>query len=157
MEEFAGIWEIVLWALAAVVKFLFIPSAMVARGVDAPTTVVVTTAGAAVGTAVFYYGARATFARLRARRQSAGRAGRKVFTPRRRRIVAIRRRLGLAGILALSGLISVPVAAVLSAKYYPHDPRMPWALMVAFAVWSVALTALSGALDLNRLFLNLLP
>ncbi len=157
MEEFAGVWEVVLWALAAVVKFVFTPSAMVARGVDAPTTVAVTTAGAAVGTAVFYFGARATFARLRARRQSAGRAGRKVFTPRRRRIVAIRRRLGLAGILALSGLISVPVAAVLSAKYYPHDPRMPWALMVAFAVWSVALTALSGALDLNRLFMNLWP
>ena len=157
MEEFAGIWEIVLWALAAVVKFVFTPSAMVARGVDAPTTVAVTTAGAAVGTAAFYYGARATFAGLRARRQSAGRPGRKVFTPRRRRIVAFRRRFGLAGILALSGLISVPVAAVLSAKYYPHDPRMPWALMGAFAAWSVALTALSGALDLNRWLMHLLP
>ena len=59
--------------------------------------------------------------------------------------------------LGTYGLISVPVAAVLSAKYYPHDPRMPWALMGAFAVWSVALTALSGALDLNRLFMNLWP
>ena len=43
MEDFAGVWEVVLWALAAVVKFVFTPSAMVARGVDAPTTVAVTT------------------------------------------------------------------------------------------------------------------
>jgi len=83
MEDFAGVWEVVLWALAAVVKFVFTPSAMVARGVDAPTTVAVTTAGAAVGTAVFYYGARATFARLRARRHWGG-LGALVFGIRRR-------------------------------------------------------------------------
>jgi hypothetical protein len=34
---------------------------------------------------------------------------------------------------------------------------MPWALIGAFAVWSVVLTALSGALDLNELFHSVLP
>jgi hypothetical protein len=157
MDAFAGVWEILLWMLASVVKFLFTPSAMVARGIDFATTVAVTSAGAAVGTLVFYFGARATFAGVRRRRAGAGRPGKRVFTPRRRRIVALRSRFGLAGILCISAIISVPVSAVLSAKYYPHDPRMPWALIGAFAVWSVVLTALSGALDLNELFHSVLP
>ena len=50
---------------------------------------------------------------------------------------------GLWGLLAISGLISVPIASILAAKYHSKDPRMPWLLVFAFVVWSFILTTLS--------------
>jgi hypothetical protein len=47
------------------------------------------------------------------------------------------------GLLAVSGLISVPISAVLAAKYYQKDERMPWMLIGAFVVWSLILSTLS--------------
>ena len=53
--------------------------------------------------------------------------------------------MGLSGILALSGLISVPVATVLAAKYFRHQPGTMWKLMVAFSIWAALLSAGSEA------------
>jgi hypothetical protein len=72
------------------------------------------------------------------------------FTPQRRRVVRFRRLFGMWGLLAISGLISVPIASVLAAKYYQNDERMPWILVLAFAIWSVVLTSLSyWAIDIG--------
>jgi len=47
------------------------------------------------------------------------------------------------GLLVVSGVISVPISAVLAAKYYHRDERMPWILILAFVIWAFVLTALS--------------
>lgn len=128
--------------MASVVKFVITPSLMVARGIPAWEVVGVTSLGAACGVLVFFRFGKWLFRKwgeLTARR---GRP-RKVFTPGRRRIVWLRHRFGLFGLLLISGLISVPIASLLGAKYYPHYRSMPWSLMLAFAAWSVALTFLS--------------
>ena len=47
------------WLLASVVKFLLTPSAMVARGIEPLWVVGVTTVGAAIGVAIFFYAGKA--------------------------------------------------------------------------------------------------
>lgn len=69
--------------------------------------------------------------------------GKRVFTPGRRRLVRWKNRFGLNGILMVSGLISVPIAAVLAAKYFRDESWAMWRLMLAFTSWAGLLTALS--------------
>ena len=137
-----GWLEVIGWLLAAVIKFLVTPSLMVARGVEPWEAIAVTSLGAILGVGFFFRFGKWLFAawgRLVARKAKPQR----IFTPGRRRIVRLRRRFGVWGLLAVSGLISVPIASLLAAKYYQHDLRMPWMLMAAFVAWAFLLTALS--------------
>tara|TARA_B100000513_G_scaffold169435_1_gene85319 strand:+ start:67 stop:321 length:255 start_codon:yes stop_codon:yes gene_type:complete len=72
--------------------------------------------------------------------------GKRIFTPRRRRIVRVKNALGLRGLLLASGLISVPVAATLGAKYFRSQPAAKYLLVLAFALWAAALTTASWLL-----------
>lgn len=143
------ILEIALWALGAVVKFVVTPSLMIARGWGVVSTVIVSSSGAAMGVWLFFYFGKwmlKKWAVLRGEKEPR----RPFFTPQRRRVVRFRRLFGMWGLLAISGLISVPIASVLAAKYYQNDERMPWILVLAFAIWSVVLTSLSyWAIDIG--------
>lgn len=134
--------EIALWVLGAVVKFVVTPSLMIARGWGFWATVGVSSMGAAFGVGVFFYFGKwilKKWAEFKGEKEPK----RPFFTPQRRRVVRFRRLFGMWGLLAVSGLISVPISAVLAAKYYQKDERMPWMLIGAFVVWSLILTALS--------------
>ena len=137
-----GLLEIVLWMFGVVVKFLVTPSLMIARGWSFWSTVIITSAGAAVGVWVFFY-----FGKWMLRKWSEFRGEkepkRPFFTPQRRRVVRFRRQFGMWGLLAVSGLISVPIASILAAKYYQRNERMPWILVLALVVWSIILTGVS--------------
>ena len=137
-----GLLEIVLWMFGAVVKFIVTPSLMVARGWGFWSTVIITSAGATTGVWVFFYFGKwilRKWAEFRGEKE----LKRPFFTPQRRRVVRFRRLFGMWGLLAVSGLISVPIASILAAKYYERHERMPWILVLAFVVWSFILTALS--------------
>ncbi|RPG85800.1 MAG: hypothetical protein CBD69_006595 [Crocinitomicaceae bacterium TMED209] len=137
-----GLLEIVLWMFGAVVKFIVTPSLMIARGWGFWSTVIITSAGATAGVWVFFYFGKwilRKWAEFRGEKEPK----RPFFTPQRRRVVWFRRLFGLWGLLAVSGLISVPIASILAAKYYERHERMPWILVLAFVVWSFILTALS--------------
>ena len=54
--------------------------------------------------------------------------------------------MGLTGLLMVSGLISVPIASVVAAKYYRESPYAKHKLMLAFAVWAALLTVLTGVI-----------
>ena len=69
-----------------------------------------------------------------------------MFTPQRRRIVRWKNTMGFKGLLLVSGLISVPIASVLGAKYFRDQPAGKWLLMMAFVLWAGVLTLLSWAL-----------
>lgn len=144
-----GIVEILLWMFGAVVKFLVTPSLMIARGWSFGATVLVTSVGAAVGVWVFFFFGKwilIKWGEFRGEKEPK----RPFFTPQRRRVVRFRRLFGMWGLLAVSGLISVPIASILAAKYYQRDERMPWILVVAFVVWSLILSALSfWAIDIG--------
>lgn len=144
-----GVIEIALWMLGAVVKFFVTPSLMIARGWGFWATVGVCSAGAAMGVSVFFYFGKwilKKWAEFKGEKEPK----RPFFTPQRRRVVRFRRMFGMWGLLVVSGLISVPISAVLAAKYYQRDERMPWILVVAFVVWSFILTGLSyWAIDIG--------
>ena len=134
--------ETIFWMLVSVGKFLVAPALMVGRGVSWGMTVATCSVGAAFGVYVFFYFGKLIFTRWSAYKRK--RENKKnVFTPGRRRWVRFQKRFGLWGLLAISGLISVPISAVLAAKYHQKDERMPWLLMLAFVVWAVVLTTIS--------------
>lgn len=137
-----GLVELIVWLFAAIAKFVVTPSLMIARGWSFGVTVLVSSLGAAFGVLVFYYFGKwlmRKWGEFRGQKEPK----RPFFTPRKRRLVRFRRRFGMWGLLTISGLISVPIASVLAAKYYQRDDRMPWILIAAFAVWAAVLAGLS--------------
>ena len=141
-EEIMALTELIFWSIAAVVKFLVTPSLMVARGWGFLTTVLVSSLGAGIGVLLFYYFGKwmlNKWAKFRGQKEPK----RPFFTSKRRRVVQFRRKFGMWGLLVVSGMISVPISAVLAAKYYHRDERMPWILILAFVIWAFVLTALS--------------
>jgi len=134
--------ELIFWSIAAVVKFLVTPSLMVARGWGFLTTVLVSSVGAGIGVLLFFYFGKwmlNKWAKFRGEKEPK----RPFFTSKRRRVVQFRRKFGMWGLLVVSGMISVPISALLAAKYYHRDERMPWILILAFVIWAFVLTALS--------------
>ena len=141
-EEIMALTELIFWSIAAVVKFLVTPSLMVARGGGFLTTVLVSSVGAGIGVLLFFYFGKwmlNKWAKFRGEKEPK----RPFFTSKRRRVVQFRRKFGMWGLLVVSGVISVPISAVLAAKYYHRDERMPWILILAFVIWAFVLTALS--------------
>lgn len=141
-EEIMALTELIFWSIAAVVKFLVTPSLMVARGWGFLTTVLVSSLGAGIGVLLFFYFGKwmlNKWAKFRGEKEPK----RPFFTSKRRRVVQFRRKFGMWGLLVVSGMISVPISAVLAAKYYHRDERMPWILILAFVIWAFVLTALS--------------
>lgn len=141
-EEIMALTELIFWSIAAVVKFLVTPSLMVARGWGFLTTVLVSSLGAGIGVLLFFYFGKwmlNKWAKFRGQKEPK----RPFFTSKRRRVVQFRRKFGMWGLLVVSGVISVPISAVLAAKYYHRDERMPWILILAFVIWAFVLTALS--------------
>jgi len=141
-EENMAFTELIFWSIAAVVKFLVTPSLMVARGWGFLTTVLVSSVGAGIGVLLFFYFGKwmlNKWAKFRGEKEPK----RPFFTSKRRRVVQFRRKFGMWGLLVVSGVISVPISALLAAKYYHRDERMPWILILAFVIWAFVLTALS--------------
>lgn len=137
------VWSWLLWSIAAIVKFVVTPSAMVASGFHGLTTWLTTSAGASIGVWGFWHFGKWCFGWWESIRPSRMDRGKRVFTPGRRRLVRWKNRFGLNGILMVSGLISVPIAAVLAAKYFRDESWAMWRLMLAFTSWAGLLTALS--------------
>lgn len=137
-----GPLETIGWMLAAIVKFLVTPSLMIGRGINLWPTVLITSIGGAFGVVLFFYFGKWLFRKWSD--WTTGRSKKKFnFTPGRRRWVHFRHRFGLWGLLLISGLISVPIASVLAAKYYSKDGRMPWLLVLSFVAWALFLSTLS--------------
>ena len=135
--------EYVAWAAVAVVKFVVTPSLMMATGHPWWGAWAVTAAGAAGGVWVVWHSGKRLFSWFEEKLGSREGRGKRTFTPGRRRIVWLKNNFGLHGLLAVSGLISVPIATTLAAKYFRHHPWVMQLLMLAFALWALALAALS--------------
>jgi hypothetical protein len=129
--------EILGWWGMSIIKFLITPTTMVVVGKGLLETILISTTGAWIGIFVFSFFGNKLFAYLSKR---ARRRGVKVFTSSRRRIVRVKQRYGIYGLVAVCALISVPISSLLAAKYFHHLKwRIP-ALMGGFAIWSVLLT-----------------
>jgi|TARA_B110000211_G_scaffold232140_1_gene295164 hypothetical protein len=136
----AELLEVLGWMLLSIVKFVVTPSLALAAGVPPLRVFAICTTGAAVGIAALYPLSRRLFAWRTERRI---RKGLPVFTTSRRRVVHIKQRWGLWGIVAFSGAISVPIAVLLGAKYFGRSRWIIPALMLSFTLWAAVLTYVS--------------
>ncbi len=135
----------------SVLKFFI--SGLVSYGFDHTfmETLLLTAAGASVGTFAFFrLGKRVIewfrlrYVRRRAERLARGLAPKRIFTRTNRMIVRVKRSYGLLGIALLPPILSVPITAVIAAKYFRHDPRALPVLMSAVIAWSVVLSTAWG-------------
>lgn len=134
--------------LTSAVKFLFAAPASYMWGHSWIETVVLLAVGSSAGVLAFYFSARSMLAlfrerylKRRAKRIVKGLPPKPVFTTTNRTIVRVKQRWGFWGIAAVGPpTISIPIAAVLAAKYFKHDRRTLPTMLVAVLVWAVVLS-----------------
>lgn len=120
------------------------PVAIYAMKMSGQDTLIYTNIGGIIGAVSFVYFSKFLIKlwnrywpeSLRYRRKSL-----KVFTKRNRRIIRIKSKFGLAGIVILSPvLLSIPLGAFLTAKYYGAKYKNIIWLIAGQIVWSVIYT-----------------
>ena len=128
--------EIAGWLVVSIIKFVATPTAMMVCNEGVVKTIVVTSIGATIGVQMFFHLGKKIFSLM----ESRGKKKKKRITPLKRKIVGLKNRSGLVGLLLVSGIISVPISAVIVAKYYGDNKWSSWLLCMAFMVWSIVLT-----------------
>ncbi|MEZ4800355.1 MAG: hypothetical protein R2809_11405 [Flavobacteriales bacterium] len=104
--------------------------------------ILITSSGAALGAFLFFHFGEFLMQKSKSvQGQSAQK--KRVFTPMRRTIIRLKTRLGIKGLMLISGLISVPVASLLCARYFKHDKSALPKLILGFFLWSIFLTSLA--------------
>ena len=134
--------------LTASVKFLFAGLVSYGMGHGFVETLLYTAIGGLVGMSTFYLGGKGLLEWFRHRyirrskeRAAKGLAPKKVFTRTNRIIVRVKQRYGILGLAAFSPpTLSIPVTALLAAKYFRHDRRTMPALLISVLAWSVLLS-----------------
>ena len=135
--------EILGWMLMSIVKFVVTPSLALASGMAPGRVFWMCALGAVIGILVLFPLSRKLFVWQAERRK---RRGKNVFTPARRLVVRVKQRWGLLGVVVFSGVVSVPIAVLLAAKYFARSRWVIPALMLSFILWSALLTAVSWLL-----------
>lgn len=147
--------------LLSSVKLLFAPGASLAAGFSVGQTILVTSIGGCTGvTSFFYFGnwvmvaiRKWHFRLLHGTRSSAVHKEKKTrSTKRRRAIVRLKTKYGVVGLAILTpAIISIPIGAVVAARYYFHNKWMLPLLLISTLCWSTGLTFLAYAVKQNIL------
>lgn len=122
----------------SMVKFMFVPSFMIAKGWPFYQIVLIHTMGAAFAAYIFYNFGHFIFDYINSKIKTK----KKVFTKNKRRIIHVKNKYELIGLIAIGVLISPPVTALLAGRYFPSDTTLP-KVIVGFFVWSIILTSIS--------------
>lgn len=127
------------WFLLAIFKFVLTPSGMIATGYSWTVTILTVAISSSIGFCAFYFFGDVIFSRIAERRKTAP----KRFTKMNRRIVGVKMRWGLLGMGVIAGVISVPLAGLVTAKFFRDPKKALPALILAFTAWTVLLTSIS--------------
>lgn len=145
-----GFLDAVAVVLLSMVKFAVSPLLSYHRGFGFWETIIITSAGGILGVLVFYRTSgwimeRARIRRLRRalRLEAEGRTSRRrTFTRTNRLIVWIKRGHGLGGLAVITPvIISIPLGAILAAKYFSNDRRTVPSLISSVLIWAVLLSS----------------
>ncbi len=121
------------------VKFLFAPSTTYALGYSFWETILISITGGWFGVVVFYYAGGWVFDWW----SKFSKSGSKKFSKKNRFIVWFKNDFGLLGITLILGIGSVPIVALLAAKYFRNNPKTIYLLLLSTIVWSFILTGVS--------------
>lgn len=132
----------------AMVKFLFAGLLSYSLGHGIGLTILLTALGGLAGMLFFYFTGTQVLEFLRRRyvwrnaeRLARGLQPRRVFTRTNRWIVRVKQRYGIRGLAAFAPpTLSVPVTALLAAKYFRHQRSTLPTLLLSVAIWSVVLS-----------------
>jgi hypothetical protein len=136
--------KIVGWWLLTIVKFLFVPFGMLLKPAvgeewSLVEVIFITSSGAALGVFIFFHFGDFIFNWFAHHLKTK----KKIFNRRNRWFVRIKNRWGINGLMLIAGLISVPIASVLAAKLYRHNPNALPKMIIAFFLWSIALSSVA--------------
>lgn len=125
------------------IKFFFAPSTTYLAGYSFIETLAITISGGVLGILVFFYFGeflKYLFSGIRFRKKE-----KLVFTKSSRRIVSIKEKYGLIGLVILTPiLLSIPLGSLLAAKYFDHDKRTIPFLIISVVLWSLLLTSITA-------------
>jgi hypothetical protein len=142
-----GLASFLSWLGISIVKFVITPSLMTAKGYQPWEILIVTFSASIIGVLVFYHTGKAIFSWFSVLKSRigffSGSKRKPVVTPGRRRIIKFKKKFGFTGLLIVSGLISIPIAALLGAKYFSNKNKTVLYLIFAFIAWACVLTLLS--------------
>lgn len=132
-----GIFEAITLFLLSGVKLLFTPIGMIATGFSFFTTFVITSSGGISGALIFFFLGKEIVKLFKSKKPKPA------FTKQNRRIVSIKNKFGLIGMAATMGLISVPLSAILVAKYFSKNKAVVPVLIFTAISWSFLVTSIS--------------
>jgi hypothetical protein len=135
------ILEILGLVLLSATKFLFAPSTTIAAGHGFLKTIIITFSGAGMSAVVFYFSGAwifNQFAKLFGSKETP-----KKFNKKNRFIVSIKSKFGLIGYSFLMPFLSIPLGALLAAKYYRDSTKTISWLLTSIFVWTLILTTFS--------------
>lgn len=132
----------------AMVKFLFAGLVSYGLGHGFVKTLLYTALGGTAGMLAFYYSGKGLLELFRKRyirrvkeRAAKGLPPKRIFTRTNRLIVKVKHRYGVIGLASFAPpTLSVPVTAILAAKYFRHDRRTLPTLLFSVLIWSVVLS-----------------
>ncbi len=145
MEAYLAALSVV---LTASVKFLFAGLVSFGMGNGFWETLIYTAIGGLLGMCVFFLGGKGLLEWFRKRylrrvqeRTSKGLPPKRIFTRTNRLIVRVKQRYGILGLAMFAPpTLSIPVTALLAAKYFRHDRRTLPTLLVSVLLWSAVLS-----------------
>lgn len=141
--------EVIGVMMAGMLKFFFSPIVSYQLKNSYWTTVLLTGSGAIIGTLIFYLGGARCLEWLRLRRIKArakamagGVKPKRMVTRSNRMIVRLKQGFGVAGVtFVLPPVVSVPITALIAAKYFRHDRRTLPFLLLSVVIWTLVLSA----------------
>jgi len=123
-------------------KFMMAPGAALAAGYSWWESILISFTGGVAGSIFFFKLGGNLFSYLE-RIWPKGNKKRKQFTAKNRLIIRLKNQFGVIGLAFLIPLISIPISALLSAKYFRVDKKAIPAYIIATAFWSIILTLFS--------------
>ncbi len=133
--------EIIGLFLFASVKLLLAPSTAVAAGYSFLETFLITFTGATFGVFVFYFLGKWLMMKI-------GEYFPSKSTPKKKKkknklIILTKNKFGAMGVAALMGFISVPLAAIIAARYFKNTTQTVTYLVVSALLWTLTLSYIS--------------
>lgn len=139
MSYIAGI---LFFIFLAGTKVLLTPGIMLAAGYGFVETMTITYIGALLGVVVFYYFGVAIF-RWWDDLVGNKKSKKLIFTSKSRAMVKVKIRYGVIGIASLAPIISIPVSALIVAKFFPGKHKVIGIYALVLIPVSIGLTFLS--------------
>ena len=117
---------------------------MIGLGYSFVETFAITATGGALGVAIFYFGGEWFFSWVESKRKY--NFGKRKSSAGKRRLIKVKRSFGLRGLALIAGLISIPLASLIAAKYFRSKKHTLAVMIVSFVSWALLLTAISAYL-----------